>query len=147
MQTVSMMRTPSSRATIAAGTSPPRVMAITAWNGPTSLSRQVNALQSRWNWSQDTGNALPARSWAMRSAPLSMSFLFACRELARHSQSRQHLLDRVHRGGELVGVARTHHKIGVRLLVLVEKGIGADDGFGMGDGDTPQGTADIAFPR
>src|SRR5204863_1927205 len=57
---VSMTRSPSSRATIAAGTSPPRVMATTAWNGPSSLSRQVSARQSLWNWSHDTGNGFPA---------------------------------------------------------------------------------------
>src|ERR1043165_7670942 len=136
MQTVSMTRTPSSRATIAAGTRPPRVMATTAWNGPTSLSRQVRARQSRWNWSQDTGKAFPARSCAIRSAFFSMSFpLVGRRSLARRAQSRQHVLDLVHRGRELVGIARTHHEVGVRLLVLVHEGIGADDGVGMGIGD------------
>src|SRR5215510_7328922 len=47
---------PSSRATIAAGTIPPRVMHTTAWNGPASASRHASARASRWNWSQETGN-------------------------------------------------------------------------------------------
>src|SRR5262249_422965 len=53
-----MMRMPSSRATMAAGTSPPRVMHTMAANGPAPLSRQASARESRWNWSHDTGNAL-----------------------------------------------------------------------------------------
>ena len=60
MQTVSMMRISSSRETIAAGTSPPRVMQTTALNGPDSASRQASARASRWNWSQETGNAFSA---------------------------------------------------------------------------------------
>src|SRR5262245_21945787 len=50
-----MMRTPSSRATMVAGTRPPRVMPMTAANGPRPFSRQVSARQSRWNWSHETG--------------------------------------------------------------------------------------------
>src|SRR5579871_241109 len=100
-----MMRTPSSRATIAAGTRPPRVIAITAWKGPTSLSRQVSARQSRWNWSHDTGNALPARSWALSVVSpfisLSPTDDTAARALAAHVQSRQHLLHRIHGGRKL----------------------------------------------
>src|SRR5919205_2898827 len=57
MQTLSMRRTSSSRATIAAGTSPPRVMQMIASNGPAEASRQARARQSRWNWSQETGKA------------------------------------------------------------------------------------------
>src|SRR5882757_305369 len=56
MHTVSITQMPSSRATIAAGTSPPRVMQTIAWNGPASASRQASARASRWNWSQETGN-------------------------------------------------------------------------------------------
>src|SRR5262245_21880880 len=56
MQTVSITRMPSSRATIAAGTSPPRVMQTIAVNGPASASRHASARASRWNWSQETGN-------------------------------------------------------------------------------------------
>ena len=52
----------SSRATIAAGTSPPRVMQTIAANGPASASRQASARASRWNWSQETGNGFFA-SW------------------------------------------------------------------------------------
>src|SRR5918992_1820213 len=48
---------PNSRATIAAGTSPPRVMQTIAVNGPASASRHASARASRWNWSHDTGNA------------------------------------------------------------------------------------------
>src|SRR6478736_1184186 len=58
MHTLSMRRTSSSRATIAAGTSPPRVMQTIAWNGPAAASRQAKARASRWNWSQETGKAL-----------------------------------------------------------------------------------------
>src|SRR5258705_9401156 len=56
MHTGSIPRMRSSRATIAAGTSPPRVMVTIAWNGPASASRQASARASRWNWSQETGN-------------------------------------------------------------------------------------------
>src|SRR5215831_18194071 len=49
------MRMPSSRATIAAGTIPPRVMQTIAWKGPASASRHASARASRWNWSQETG--------------------------------------------------------------------------------------------
>src|SRR5262245_5531453 len=52
---------PSSRATIAAGTRPPRVMHTIAANGPASASRQARARASRWKWSQDTGKAF--RGW------------------------------------------------------------------------------------
>src|SRR5271169_6240204 len=58
MLTVSITRTSSSRATIAAGTRPPRVMATIALNGPDEASRQANARASRWNWSHETGKAL-----------------------------------------------------------------------------------------
>ena len=47
MQTVSITLTSSSRATIAAGTRPPRVMATSASNGPEAASRQASALASR----------------------------------------------------------------------------------------------------
>src|SRR5262249_4450561 len=45
----------SSRAKIAAGTSPPRVMQTIASKGPASASRHASARASRWNWSQETG--------------------------------------------------------------------------------------------
>src|SRR5438874_11547971 len=48
---------PSSRATMAAGTRPPRVTHTIAWNGPAPASRQASARASRWNWSQETGKA------------------------------------------------------------------------------------------
>src|SRR3954447_16780052 len=52
-----MSRLPSSRATIAAGTSPPRVMQTIASKGPAPASRQASARASRWNCSQETGKA------------------------------------------------------------------------------------------
>src|SRR5271163_851089 len=58
MLTVSITLTSSSRATIAAGTRPPRVMATMALNGPDEASRQANARASLWNWSHETGKAL-----------------------------------------------------------------------------------------
>src|SRR5215472_18423313 len=48
---------PSSRATIAAGTRPPRVTQTIAWNGPAPSSRHASARASRWNWSHETGKA------------------------------------------------------------------------------------------
>src|SRR5688572_12198597 len=59
----------SSRATIAAGTSPPRVMQTTAWNGPDPDSRHASARASRWNWSHETGNAFSG----VTSPPLAAS--------------------------------------------------------------------------
>src|SRR3954454_18821975 len=47
---------PSSRATMPAGTRPPRVMPTIAANGPDALRRQASARESRWNWSHETGN-------------------------------------------------------------------------------------------
>src|SRR6202035_669470 len=126
MQTVSMTRTPSSRATIAAGTSPPRVIAITAWNGPTSFNRQVSARQSLWNWSHETGKALPARSCALSSGCSAIFILLKFLGSAGDVHSRQHFLYRIHRGVEFFRVARADHEIGVRLLVLVLKRIAAD---------------------
>ena len=57
MHTVSMTRSSSSRAMIAAGTRPPRVTATIASNGPEPARRQASARASRWNWSQETGKA------------------------------------------------------------------------------------------
>src|SRR5258708_8989112 len=146
MQTVSMMRTPSSRATIAAGTSPPRMIAITAWNGPTSFSRQVSARQSRWNWSHETGNAFPARSCALSSGFSVIALSPALFGSPDHVQSRQHLLDRGHRGSELFGVARADHEIGVRLLVLTDERIAAHYGVLMRVGAVAQQTPAVAYP-
>ena len=58
---VSTVRMSSSRATMAAGTRPPRVIATTPVNGPRSISRQASARASRWNWSQETGKAFSGR--------------------------------------------------------------------------------------
>src|SRR6187397_263312 len=62
-------------------------------------------------------------------------------------QPCQHLLHRIHRGGELFRIARADDEIGVRLLLLVLERVAADHGVGMGDSDFAQRTADIAFPR
>src|SRR5436305_6165074 len=153
MQAVSVTRTPSSRATIAAGTRPPRVIAITALNGPTSFSRQVSARQSLWNWSQETGKALPARSCALSSGCSAIFIVSVVRfylndpALTKYVQIRQHLLDRVHGGLQLFGIAGADHEIGIRLLVLILERVAADDGVRMSIGDFAQGAADVAFPR
>src|SRR5262245_15239820 len=55
MQRVSMMRISSSRATTAAGTSPPRVTATIPVKGPASIRRQASALAVRCSSSQVTG--------------------------------------------------------------------------------------------
>ena len=47
MQTVSITRVSSSRAMIAAGTRPPRVIVTIASNGPEAASRQASARASR----------------------------------------------------------------------------------------------------
>ena len=52
-----MTRMPSSRATMPAGTSPPRVTATIAEKPPTAESRQASARASRWKASQETGKA------------------------------------------------------------------------------------------
>src|SRR5215469_13104301 len=57
---VSMRRMSSSRATIAAGTSPPRVTATMPANGPSPATRHASARQSRWISSQLTGKFLIA---------------------------------------------------------------------------------------
>src|SRR3712207_6816257 len=57
MHTLSMSLRSSSRATMAAGTRPPRVMHTMASNGPADAKRHARARQSRWNWSQETGKA------------------------------------------------------------------------------------------
>ena len=77
--TVSIRRTPSSRAMIAAGTSPPRVTHTIACQLPCPDSRQASARASRWNWSHETGNAFSGRGSttaigiSMRIAPSALS--------------------------------------------------------------------------
>src|SRR5438270_12602032 len=51
--------------------------------------------------------------------------------LTKYVQIRQHLLDRVHGGLQLFGIAGADHEIGIRLLVLVLKRVTADDGVRM----------------
>src|SRR3989337_1140802 len=58
MHTVSIRRMSSSRATTAAGTSPPRVIATMPFHGPPSISRQASALALRCSSSHDTGKVL-----------------------------------------------------------------------------------------
>src|SRR5262245_11487534 len=53
---------PSSRATTAAATSPPRVTQTIASNGPAPLRRQASARESRWNWSHETGKNFSGRT-------------------------------------------------------------------------------------
>src|SRR5262249_14131052 len=48
---------PSSRATIAAGTRPPRVTATIASNGPAPASRRGSGRAARWNGPQEPGKA------------------------------------------------------------------------------------------
>src|SRR5437762_9440722 len=116
-----MIRRLSSRATIAAGTKPPRVMQTIASNGPTSASRQASARASRWNASQETGKAFVG----------SGCFIRLLSEPERGGSERlshpdEHALDRGFRGGELRGVARAHHDIGVGPALVVEERIAAD---------------------
>src|SRR5262249_3173914 len=80
---------------------------------------------------------VPARS--IRSCGLLHLLQVVSKRLTVQAQARQHLLDRGHRGVELFRIARADDEIGVRLLVLVEERIAADDGVGMGVGDLPQG--------
>src|SRR6185369_5394709 len=58
IDTVSIKRTSSSRATMAAGTRPPRVIAMMPFHGPAVTSFQASALQSRCNSCQETGKVL-----------------------------------------------------------------------------------------
>src|SRR5437588_5134211 len=110
-----MIRRLSSRATIAAGTRPPRVMQTIASNGPTSASRQASARASRWNASQDTGNAFSGSGCGMKPP----------RRLAGSSERLSHLgqhdLDRGFGGGELRRIARAHDDVGVGPALLVEE--------------------------
>ena len=62
METVSITLMPSSRAMIADGTTPPRVMHTIAYHWPFEpASRHASARASRWNWSQETGKAFSGR--------------------------------------------------------------------------------------
>src|ERR1700756_4629069 len=83
MLTVSITRTSSSRATIAAGTRPPRVMATIALNGPDEASRQAKARASRWNWSHETGKALSRGEFPMGSLTLKIAL-----HSKRHDEGR-----------------------------------------------------------
>ena len=55
VQTWAIRRIAGSRAMMAAGTKPPRVIATMPRQGPGSTSRQASARESRCNWSQETG--------------------------------------------------------------------------------------------
>src|SRR5438477_10432973 len=58
MHSVSISRSSSSRATTAAGTRPPRVIATMPFHGPLLAGRQASALAWRCSSSHDTGKAL-----------------------------------------------------------------------------------------
>src|SRR3546814_17477043 len=98
---------PSSRATIAAGTRPPRGMATIASNGPRSASRQARARVSRWSSAQVTGKDRPTCADTPDSA--------------RSAHVDVHLVDpgRAGGGGQPYTVARhahvgegAHHAVG-----------------------------------
>src|SRR4030081_448877 len=117
-----MIRRLSSRATIAAGTRPPRVMQTIAWNGPASTSRQASARASRWNASQETGNAFSGSGCGMGS----LSARLARPGSERLSPLGEHGLDRGLGGGELRRIARAHDDVGVGPAFVVEERIAAD---------------------
>src|ERR1700731_4113270 len=131
---------PSSRATTAADTRPPRVTHTIASNGPVPLSRQASARESRWNWSHDTGKIFAGSrdGFASSSAMGSPSGL-ARGERGAHP--RQHRLDRGFRSRELLRIARAHHHIGIAAAFVHER-IGADDDVGMLFGDLAEFGAD-----
>src|SRR5215467_7550727 len=105
MHTVSIRRMSSSRATIAAGTRPPRVTQTTAWNGPAPASRQTSARASRWNWSHETGNA----------------FSGCCSGCAMTLLSAGPLADVEHeieaRGKAVAGLGHAHHELAAKEAV------------------------------
>src|SRR6056300_541945 len=70
-----MSRISNSRATIAAGTNPPRVTATSPSNGPSSKSRQASALEVRCNSSHDTGKALSV--WSLMRHVLNLPYVAA----------------------------------------------------------------------
>src|ERR1700680_3915369 len=117
MHTVSISLMPSSRATMAAGTRPPRVMLTIASNGPAPLSRQASARESRWNWSHDTGKIFSGLSGGVFGCGSAIGFQacgisrLAGRQFRPHP--RQHRLDRAFRGNELLLIARAHHPVGI----------------------------------
>src|SRR5712691_11382327 len=104
-----MILMPSSRATIAAGTRPPRVTQTTAWNGPAPASRQASARASRWNWSHDTGNAFCG--WVSG----------CCSGCAMNFLGRTHLAHIEHeieaRGEAVAGLGHAHHELAAEEAV------------------------------
>src|SRR5436309_10042004 len=135
-----MIRRLSSRATIAAGTRPPRVMQTTAWNGPTSASRHASARASRWKASQETGKAFSSCGCGMEN----LSAPGAKQGSERLSHLGEHGLDRGLGGGEPRRIARAHHDIGVGPALVVEERVAADHGPGMRLRDVRERAADIA---
>src|SRR5882757_1456373 len=96
---VSIRRTSSSRATIAAGTSPPRVTVTIAWNGPAPLSRHASARASRWNWSQETGKAFSGIfDGAIVSCPVFVDFLESIVGWVERSETHHHQPTQTHDG-------------------------------------------------
>src|SRR5262245_48767243 len=157
---VSIILTLSSRATIAAGTRPPRVMQTMASNGPASCSRQASARESRWNWSHDTGKifsgrgdcsgcgfgiALPHAGTGGRTSGVFNAAGMSARRPQLRSHLDEHRFDLGLYRGELSRVTRAHHDIGVRPVLLVDERVAADDRFRMRLGDDTEFGADIAF--
>src|SRR5262245_21081537 len=81
---------PSSRATIAAGTSPPRVMQTIASKGPASASRHASARASRWNWSQETGKCFCGCCTCGRWLGLGGSASFCLAHVDDEVEARRH---------------------------------------------------------
>src|ERR1700733_13976085 len=154
MLTVSITLTSSSRATIAAGTRPPRGMAPMALNGPDEASRQANARASLWNWSHETGKALSRGEFTGGSFAKDSPFLTSAmtardlswprintfcnagsgRRLTRRPvlrQLRDHSLDGATRHGDRFLVLAAHHDLVAEAPVLKRR-IGADRHVRMG---------------
>src|ERR1700744_1122719 len=87
----------------------------------------------------------PANSVSELPSSLSSPVFFELRGSARDVQPGEHFLHRGHRGGELCGIARPTHEIGVRLHVLVLERVAADYRIRLSMGDVAQLTADISF--
>src|SRR5580704_1106814 len=123
MHTVSISLMPSSRATIAAGTRPPRVMLTIASNGPAPLSRQASARESRWNWSHDTGKIFSGAGIGAfdccGSGIAIPSLSLPLRKLGFHA--RQHGFDRRYGGGNFLWLARAHHDVCVAAAFFIHE--------------------------
>src|SRR3569623_856971 len=99
----------SSRATIAAGTRPPRVMATQASKGPSAVRRQASARLSRWNWSQLTGKLLVRGSFTLASWH---SIGIGGWQAGLLMFGGHHVIDRLRGGAQAEFVGRTQHELG-----------------------------------